>query len=170
MKLTFWLESKLQFVLINKTILCKLTSDTIYHDFRNCLVLFKPCTSQCTLILISQVNFKLGAHTSPLRVHAEYNYTVYCWRKSISILAIHVRNIVQWQWRLFKLRALHSKSIYDKEYTGNWVQQFWTVAMTVYNSRHVLCTAVLDSCHGICPENPLGKIYNFIDKLSRAHL
>jgi len=55
------------------------------------------------------------------------------------------------------LTALLSKSIYDKEYeyTGNRVQQFWTVAMAVYNSRHVLCTAVLDSCHGICPENTL---------------
>ena len=48
-KLTFWQHSKLQSVLINSTFLCKLTSsDMLYHDFRNCLVLFKPCISQCT--------------------------------------------------------------------------------------------------------------------------
>ena len=46
-KLTSWQNSKLQFMLINRTFLCKSTSsDMFYHDFRNCLVLFKPCISQ----------------------------------------------------------------------------------------------------------------------------
>ena len=73
-KLTFWQNSKLQFMLVNRTFICKLTSsDMFHHDFRNCLVLLKPCTSQCTgfnwealmLIYLKLVIFKLSY---PLRV------------------------------------------------------------------------------------------------------
>ena len=43
-KLTFGQNRNLQFVLINRTFLCKLTSsDMFYPDFRNCLAIFKPC-------------------------------------------------------------------------------------------------------------------------------
>ena len=48
-KLTFWHNSKLQFVLINRTFYANIHHHKRYHDFRNnCLVLFKACISQCT--------------------------------------------------------------------------------------------------------------------------
>jgi len=48
-KLTFWQNSKPQFMLINRIFLGKRTSSDMFcHDFRNWLVLVKPCISQRT--------------------------------------------------------------------------------------------------------------------------
>jgi len=55
-------------MLINRTFYASIHHQMFYHDFRNCLVLFKPRIHVSANAYISQVNFKLSVHTRPLRV------------------------------------------------------------------------------------------------------